>query len=64
LLKKYFIKENELKSESLASTSLFKGISALNIAKLVPYFFEKNFQKFSELIYKQYDKAEFVYWIL
>ena len=64
LLKKYFIKELEQKSYSLSNTSLFKGITPLNIMKLVPYFFYKNFYKFNQVIYRQEDKADFVYWIL
>lgn len=64
LLKKYFIKELEEKSYSLSNTSLFKGISSLNIMRLMPYFFNKNFYKFNEVIYKQNDRSDFVYWIL
>ncbi len=47
LLKKYFSKESEEKSHSLANTSLFKGIHSLNVKRLMSYFFMKNFYKFN-----------------
>jgi hypothetical protein len=51
------LKQLDEKSYSLSHTSLFKGISAPNVKKLLPYFFTKIFYKFNEIIYRQEDRA-------
>jgi CRP-like cAMP-binding protein len=63
-LKRHFTKQLEERAYALSNTSLFKGISALNVRRLMPYFFVKGFHKFGEVVYRQEDRAEFVYWIV
>ena len=52
------------RSFSLSYSSLFKGVTKHNLRKIYSDFFPKNFYKYGETIYKQYEPAKCVYFIL